>query len=289
MFGQWREFYLNYNSEISKFLHYVAYQLKKPSNNYSKGILIFSIDVDVGSEKLSKINNGKYDRFVNDLYSEKEMGKIEEKVVPVLIQLFDDYEIPVTFALRGQLTEVENSIFDLLIKSSVKHDIGAHGYLHKTFTDLSEDEVNKEFEMISIGMGKYGIQPKSFIFPKNKIAHLPTLEKWGYTCFRAPGGFLKDGLYVKKYSNLVDVHPGLYVGMCHNPRFLDKILDLAITYNAPFHIWFHPSDLGISEKAVNNRINSLFKPFLNYAKKKQRDGYLSFKTMKSMADMVLNS
>ena len=77
--------------------------------------------------------------------------------------------------------------------------------------------------------------------------------------------------------------------MCHNPRFLDNILNLAITYKAPFHVWFHPSDLGTSEKSANNRINRLIKPFLDYANEKHHDVYLSYKTMKSMADVFMSS
>ena len=72
---------MSYLSEISKLLHYVIYNINKPSRIYDGGILIISIDVDVGSPKLGKINNGLYDRFINDKYSEQELGKIEEKPV----------------------------------------------------------------------------------------------------------------------------------------------------------------------------------------------------------------
>jgi len=275
-----------YLSDISKMLHYMKFLVNTSSSELDKGSLIFSIDVDVGSEKVGEKNRGIYDSLINDEYTEKDVGKIEEKIVPLLIQLFDEYEVPVTFALRGQVTEIDNSIIDLLLNSKVNHDIGAHGYYHTPYSHLSEDEANKEFELISKGMGKYGIKPKSFIFPKNEVAHLSLLEKWGYTCFRGPGNWIKDGMFVKRYGNVFDIHPGLYLGKCHNPRLFDNLINLAITYVAPFHVWFHPRDLGDSEKAANKRIKKVFHPLLEYAKEKQEEGVLSFDTMYSLVDKI---
>jgi len=275
-----------YLSDVSKMLHYMKFRINTLSSALSKGSLIFSVDVDVGNEKVGEKNRGIYDSIINDSLTEKDVGKIEEKIVPIVIQLFDEYEVPVTFALRGQITEIDNSIIDLLLNSQVNHDIGAHGYYHTPYSHLSEEEANKELEMISIGMSKYGIKPKSFVFPKNDVAHLPLLEKWGYACFRGPGNWIKDGMYVKRYGNMFDIHPGLYLGKCQNPRLFNNLINLAITHVAPFHVWFHPRDLGDTEKAANNRIKKVFHPLLEFAKEKQEEGVLSFDTMYSLVDKI---
>ena len=75
----------------------------------------------------------------------------------MFVETFNNFGIPVTFAIRGQLTEVNSSVLELLLKCTVEHDIGAHGYYHREFTDLSCNEVEKELNMISEGMKKFGM------------------------------------------------------------------------------------------------------------------------------------
>jgi peptidoglycan/xylan/chitin deacetylase (PgdA/CDA1 family) len=274
----------NYLSVISQALHYVSFSCKKPATRFDKAALIFSIDVDVGSQRLGEKNGGKNNHNVHDYLSESVIGRVEEQAVPLLLQAFNDLGVPVTFALRGQLAEVENSIIALILRSPVKHDIGAHGYYHRTFTTLSRVEAEKELEMISEGMKKFGIKPRSFVFPKNRVAHLSLLEKWGYLCFRAYGDLLRDGMFVKKCRNLYDVHPGLYLGKCSNPIFLNKIINIAVKYRAPLHVWFHPWDFGNSPKAVNMKIVKVLQPFLKHAKQEQDNDTLEFETMRSIAE-----
>jgi len=147
-------------------------------------MFIISVDVDVGDKELGVINDGKNDANVSSSTSEYLVGAIEERVLPLIVDLFDDFEIPVTFAIRGQLTEVDDSILDLILHSTVKHDIGAHGYYHRQFVNLSRTEAENELKMISVGMKNFGILPRSFVFPRNSVAHLELLEKYGYECYR---------------------------------------------------------------------------------------------------------
>lgn len=157
-----------------------------------------SVDVDAGSRKLGIMNKGKNDLNVNKYISEHRIGLIEENVLPILVKTFDDFDLPVTFAVRGQLTEVKESVLEVLLRSAVKHDIGAHGYYHRQFTNLSYNEAEKELNMISIGLKKYGIVPKSFVFPRNRVAYLNLLERHGYKCYRGYGDFMKDCMYIEK-------------------------------------------------------------------------------------------
>lgn len=266
--------------------HYVAFSCKRPSTSFDKGLLIFSIDVDVGSQKLGGKNRGKNDVNVHDYLPEIVVGRIEEQVIPFFVQFVDDLEVPVTFALRGQLTEVNNSIIELILRSPIKHDIGAHGYYHNSFTMLSAPEAENELRMISIGMKKFNIKPTSFVFPKNKIAHLNLLEKYGYTCFRGLGGFKDDGMYVKKHGRLFDIHPGLYLGYSLCPAFLNKIIDISVRHKLPFHVWLHAWNLGQTKVSANRMITKVLLPLFKYAKKKQRNGMLAFETMRSTTEIA---
>jgi peptidoglycan/xylan/chitin deacetylase (PgdA/CDA1 family) len=250
--------------------------------------LIVSIDVDVGSEEVGEKNGGSNDRNVHNFLTERAIGRIEEQVVPLLVQAFDEEELPVTFALRGQLAEVENSIVNPILEASTRHDIGAHGYSHKVFTALSEVEVEKELSLISTGMRKFGIMPKSFVFPKNEVSYLPLLEKYGYLSFRGRGEFLRDGMYVKKYGNLFDVHPSLYLGKFYDLSFSKRIIDLAVRLRSPFHMWFHPWNLGNSPEVAAKRVNRVLLPLIRHAKEKKKHGTLQFETMRSIAEKCGN-
>ena len=275
-------------SIMSQVLHYVAFSFKKPPLEFDTASLIISIDVDVGSPEVGVRNGGRNDCNVHHILTERSVGKIEEQVIPLLLKAFNGLEFPATFALRGQLIEVENTIVNQILESSTRHEIAAHGYSHKVFTALSELEAEAELSMISTGMKKLGITPKSFVFPKNQISHLQLLERYGYLCFRAQGSLLRDGMYVEKCGNLFDVHPSIFLDF-YSYVFYKKLINLAIKYRAPLHIWFHPSDilfwnLGNSQEVAAKRIATGLFPLIEYAKKKKEQGVLKFETMYSIAE-----
>jgi peptidoglycan/xylan/chitin deacetylase (PgdA/CDA1 family) len=251
-----------------------------------KGMLIISIDIDVGSSKLGIENKGKRDNDVNMRFSEYQIGKMEEVYVPLFVETFDDFGIPITFAVRGQLTEVDDQVLEILLASHVKHDIGAHGYYHRKFTQLPKKEAEDELSMISAGMKKYGLFPRTFIFPVNCVAHLDLLEKYNYKCYRGQGGFAKDSMYIERCGGLYNIHPSIYIDRHTNLSLLKKILDISIEKRLPFHVWFHSWNFGEEEKSVSKSVKNVFVPFLHYAKEKQENGILTFDTMLSATQKV---
>lgn len=271
---------------LSQICHLVASRLAEPRMQLENGILVISVDVDVGSRELGVINRGKNDENISRRISEYHVGKIEEAALPLFVENFNDFEIPATFAIRGQLTEVNDSILQLLLHSSIEHDIGAHGYYHRVFTNLSRYEAEKELNMISSGMKKFGIVPRSFIFPKNRVAHLDLLEKYGYECYRSRGGFMNDCMYIERYGELYDIHPSLYIDQHTKSVFLKKMLDISTMKKSPFHIWFHLWKFGEKIGLVKKSIDNLFLPLLKLAKIKEKRGVLTFETMSSAAEKV---
>jgi len=276
-------------SLFSQLYHFLAYSIKKPKMQLEKGMFIISIDVDVGSSELGVINKGKNDANVHRYMSEYRVGEIEELALPLFAETFNDFEIPVTFAIRGQLTEIDDSILELLLKSSVEHDIGAHGYYHREFTNLSRNEAEKELNMTSMGMRKFRITPKSFIFPKGSVAHLDLIQKHKYKCYRGYGDFMKDCMYIERKGQLYNIHPSLYLGKGTSLVFLKKILDISIARKLPFHMWFHLWNFGETKEAIQKTIKKVFIPFFCYAKRKERNGVLRFETMLSAAIKVEGS
>lgn len=271
-----------YVSLLSQTYRYFAYLFKRPKMLLENGMFIISVDVDVGNKELGVINEGKNDVNVSGSTSEYLVGEIEERALPLFVNLFNDFEISVTFAVRGQLTEVSHAVLDLVLHSNVKHDIGAHGYYHKQFINLTHNEAENELEMISVGMKKFGITPRSFVFPRNRVAHLDLLEKHGYKCYRGHDYCM----HIEKKGCLYNIHPSLFLGQRISSIFPKKILDISIAKKLPFHIWFHPWNFGETEESIQRSINKVFIPLLRYAKKKERNGVLTFETMLSTAQKV---
>jgi len=273
-------------SIFSQLYHLAAYRLKEPKMQLGEGMVIVSVDIDVGNREVGLINRGKNDANVGRYINEYSVGKIEEQALPFFIDFFNNFEIPVTFAFRGQFAEVDSSILGLLLRSHVKHDIGSHGYYHRDFRTLSQSEAGRELNMLSAAMKKFHVTPRSFVFPYNGIAHLDLLEKHGYKCYRGLGGALKDGMWIKKEGQLYDIHPSFYLGQSISPVFLRWIIDISVERRIPFHLWFHPWNFGGTEKSIQSSINNIFYPIFKYAKKKEKSGLLTFETMLSATKKV---
>jgi len=135
-------------------------------------------------------------------------------------------------------------------------------------------------------MKEHGVIPRTFIFPRNCIAHLDLLEKYKYTCYRGYGDFVKDCMYIEKCGQLYNIHPSIYIDPKTNLPLLKKILDISIEKRLPFHMWFHFWNFGEDEKSISNSIKNLFIPLLNYAKEKQENGILTFESMLSATQKV---
>lgn len=271
---------------FSAFEHYFIYRLKKPRMRLERAMLIVSVDVDVGNKTVGALNKGKNDVNVNDYFNEYVVGEIEEQALPLIMDFFNLFDVPVTFGIRGQLLEVDTSVLEHLLESLVQHDIGSHSYYHRNFARLSYNEAENELKLVSTAMRALKITPKSFIFPRGGVAHLELLEKFGYQCYRGYGDFMNDGMYIKKHGKLYDIHPGLYIGNSMNAFLIKKIIDLAIKNRLPFHVWFHPWNLGKEKKSINKKINKLFFPIFQYAKSKEKKSLLKFETMLSAAEKM---
>ena len=102
--------------------HVLAFHLKKPRSQFDRAMLIISIDVDVGNSDIGRINGGQNDLNVHNFLSEARVGDAESGSIPYIIDIFDFYGVAATFAIRGQLTELSNSVIDLFLSCSVRHE-----------------------------------------------------------------------------------------------------------------------------------------------------------------------
>jgi hypothetical protein len=276
-------------SALSQLYHLAAFKIRKPGTQLEKGMFIISIDIDVGQAEVGLINQGKNDARVHYKLSEYAIGKIEERALPFFIDVFETLEVPATFALRGQCLNTNSATVDLLLDSSIKHDIGSHGFTHRRFRDLSHSDAEMEMNMINVAMKKCGIVPRSFIFPQDSVAHLDLLEKYGYKSYRSYGGFLHDRMQIEHYGELYNICPSLHLTRSLNALFLKKTLDIAVTNRASFHVWFHLWNFGESMESIQRSAMKTLFPLLQYAREKVNLGALTFETMLSVTEKIERS
>jgi hypothetical protein len=277
-------------SLVSQMFHLVTFLLRKPKTHFDSAMLIFSVDVDAGAGKLGLVNGGKNDANVHNCFSEFQIGEVEERALPVFVDAFNTFGVPATFAIRGQIVEIGSSVIEPLLDSPVKHDIGAHGYSHRSFRTLTKAEAEDELNKISNSLTLFRKPPESFVFPRNIICHLDLLEKFKYKCYReASEGLLGDRMYIEKKGKLHNIQPSLYLNQSVTPFILERILDVAIAKKAPLHLWFHLWTFGLDIQAIEKYVKNVFSPFLKYAQIKKKNGVLTFETMLSAAEKAERS
>lgn len=108
-----------------------------------------------------------------------------------LIDCFETYDIPATWAVVGSLIEdgddpvyYRPDLFRYLLESGVEHEVGAHSYTHPDFTELSGDEVGVEISKSRSAIKEWGLSPQSFIYPLNRVSQPEVLTEYGFTHYR---------------------------------------------------------------------------------------------------------
>lgn len=175
-----------------------------------KGTLVISLDTE--------LSWGCFDTIGVDHYREAYLNTRD--AIVGLCDLFDKYNIPATWALvMHLLDECSNhndmaspefewiddwfgaapcasgvdkelwyapDILDEIRSREVQHEIGLHGYSHMIMgtpgctREAARTEINKAVEVAE----NAGIEPKTYIFPRNSIGHLDILSEFGIQNFR---------------------------------------------------------------------------------------------------------
>lgn len=191
--------------------------------------------------------------------------------------------------------------------AKLQHEIASHSLTHLRFDAVSMDEDVAAFEMESSHSILHSLNKNvsSFIFPENCIKYLSQFKKSPYKIYRA-----KDETWYHKSSMRRALHfldqslpiapKGVHLdkdghgNLCipgstmffpydgvrsiipDSVRFqkMKEGIDRAIREKKTFHLWFHPWNLGASE-----RMRDVFDKTLHYVSEKREAGLLNIKTM----------
>lgn len=280
-----------------------------------KASFVLSIDLELAWGVWDKLNSTNIQKIIDT----------ERLVCENLLNIFDDNEMPVTWAVVAALLDNKNKmmgnlnqkawyapdILDNILNSKTKHLIASHSYAHKEFNTCSNEEITEDFEKSIFFLKSFNINTDVFIFPRNNVFHLDVLKKFNFKTYRSidQSWYKKVYKYNKllgKISNLIDkvipiktnsVSPLIdKFGLTEVPTSILLIskngirtivtnysmfkkikdgIDLAISQNECFHIWFHPSNFYYQ----TNKQFDLLKKIINYVNLKREQGLIEVKLL----------
>ena len=280
-----------------------------------KASFVISIDLELAWGVWDKLNSTNIQKIIDT----------ERLVCDNLLNIFDDNEMPVTWAVVAALLDNKNKmmgnlnqkawyapdILDNILNSKTKHLVASHSYAHKEFNTCSNEEINEDFEKSIFFLKSFNINTDVFIFPRNNVFHLDVLKKFNFKTYRSidQSWYKKVYKYNKllgKISNLIDkvipiqtnsVSPLIdKFGLTEVPTSILLIskngirtivtnysmfkkikdgIDLAISQNECFHIWFHPSNFYYQ----TNKQFDLLKKIINYVNLKREQGLIEVKLL----------
>ncbi len=151
----------------------------------------FSISIDL------ELAWGVWDR-INSKYLNNAIN-LEREIVDKLINIFNTYETPVTWATVAALIDQKNKMINIgdkkawyapdiiekIIDTKINHLIASHSYAHPNFKESTETEIIEDFEKAEYFFKSIGISPNVLVFPRNQVAHLSILKKFNYKFYRS--------------------------------------------------------------------------------------------------------
>ncbi len=196
-------------------------------------------------------------------------------------------------------------IVEKILASPIDHDIGLHGFFHLPFSQCSRAVAKAEIELGIKAADRFGINPKSFVFPQNKIGHIDVLKENGIEIYR--GKDLrwwreKQERLIRKFDS--GIHK--MIAAPASPIYQDGVWELpASTYFcAPglpftvlprcrlglertirgkkvFHIWLHDWSL-----LLYDRLAADLEYFLALVTRKRNEGKIEVMTMGEIASSL---
>jgi peptidoglycan/xylan/chitin deacetylase (PgdA/CDA1 family) len=289
-----------------------------------KGVFTLSLDTELAWGTFDKGNVKQYE----------EAYRNTPEVIDQLCELFDKYEIPATWAIVSHLLEdcdgehvdrtppdfewVEDWfgempcavgldeelwyapwLVDRLQQCETEQEIGLHGSTHMQLgaDGCSRQHAEEEIETAVETLRVHGVDPKSFVFPRNDIGHLDVLREYGIDVYRGvdarwyehasvpsavkpPLRFAGEAARQSppvvepvEHDGVVEI-PGSQVfrpshgGWQYSPgesslARAKKGLGRAARTGGVFHLWFHPFNLGHKPEQDLQRLENILKVAAN--------------------------
>lgn len=190
-----------------------------------------------------------------------------------LLDLFERYDLPSTWAVVGKLLEPGDdpvfsnpALVESLVESDTNVELGLHSYDHVPFDVLSKDEARADLDAGVRVLNNFGVTPRSFIFPENRLHHSELLPEYGIRCYRTEP---ETTVFPQPFSTIFPPlsNPGrtesgataipgsLFVADGSRPQWLlrnqAKSGILRASYrDGIFHLWLHPHNVIVQPETI---------------------------------------
>ena len=200
--------------------------------SFDRPIFIISLDTELLWGYTAHPSHKTISSMKND--DTKVRGCIDD-----LLNLFEKYNIPATWAVVGHLfldhCECENGIphkdmprfkedwystdpctdiqrdplyygrdiVEGILSNRIDHEIGYHSFSHVVFSECSREVAEAEIKMGNKLAKEFDITLKSFVFPENKIGYTDVLKKYDFKIYRGktPGRYdINQSFLIRKFN-----------------------------------------------------------------------------------------
>src|SRR3989449_6105687 len=136
-----------------------------------------------------------------------------------------------------------------ILDSPVRHEIGTHSFSHIDFSPACSDPVlvRRELEVSAVAMQRFGITPRSLVYPFNRMGHTyhDLLAELSITAVRHRDRRVRLSYPERMPSGVYKLYESMNLRKPRHYDYLDKVkifMAKAMAHRAAFHLWFHPSD-----------------------------------------------
>ena len=267
------------------------------------------------------------------------------RVYADIVHLFADHDVPATFAfvMAFVLTPDERRRFDAVLKDDgrqddwlanfwadqregrtggwfqpealeavrrdPRHEIACHSFCHRDLADaaISEACALAELEAAAEASRLKGIEPRTFVFPRNSVGNVPALRRMGYIGYREARPPTSRIMALAAELNLwpqpeaavrpaagepVAIPAGYFLNWRFGPRRAippaatvrrwRTLIDRAAESGGVAHLWFHPHNL-ITAPSTRRTLDQI----LAHAARRRAAGDLEIVTQKQYCEALL--
>lgn len=201
----------------------------------------------------------------------------------------------------------------------VHQEIGSHSFSHVIFGDrgCTYDVATTEIAAAKRLATEFGIELKSFVYPRNSEGYHRVLYEHGFICYRGKTNFWYDKLPNKlsrlahfadqffaipppsitpcfHHEGLVNIPDSMFYMPTDGIRKVIPInsrvskairgLDRAVRNKEIFHLWFHPFNVGSNSRKLLDGLERI----ITYAVSLREKGKLTVCTMEEIANLFMN-
>jgi len=204
-----------------------------------------------------------------------------------LLALGEKYRIPMTWAICGKTAEEDERAYEMVLTSSVAHEIGVHTYSHVAVPNCTVEQLVDEVERCIRSL-RLNQRPSTFVFPWNREGHFDVLRRLGFKAYRSADRAI--GNPKRMENGLWNIPPVYYVDekSYGAQSLITRYIDICLMYRSVFHLWLHPWSL-LQKGNTFPLVERTLDPVFAHMSSLRGSGSMAVSTMGELARVSVDS